>query len=502
MSEHTNLASPQATAGAPSDPHLMFVNGNWVPARDGAVFERFSPTNGELVARYADGAAGDAEDAILAARAAFDGPWPHLAARERTRMLRDAAARLYDDLENVARSISAEVGKPLAISRGEVAKAAETFEYFAFLAMDDRGQAVDRQRSDALGLILREPVGVVGVITPWNYPLILLAWKLAPALAVGCTTVVKPSHLASGSTLLLAHHLHEAGLPAGAVNVVPSARERGAIVGETMVRSPLVDKIAFTGSTATGKRVMAMAADTVKRVSLELGGKSPNLVFPDAPLEAAARGAFDAIYTNSGQVCQAGSRLLVHAKVHDELLDRLLAHTKNDIVLGDPFDAHTTMGPVVDEQQLQRVLELIDAGRSSATLLTGGGRSNESGHERGLFVQPTIFDDVPPSARIAQEEVFGPVLSVLQFSSAEEAIRIANATMYGLAAAVWTRDLTTAITMAKGIRAGSVYVNCYNNSGLSQMPFGGFGQSGMGREQGHQGLDEYLETKSVHIRLV
>lgn len=496
------MALARASDEATRTPRLMYINGTWLAAHDGAVFDRLSPHNGELVGRYADGDAADADQAVAAARAAFEGSWADLPARQRSRVLRDAAARLYDDRETLARSISAEVGKPLAVSRGEVAKTAETFEYFAHLAIDDRGQAIDRQRPDALGLILREPVGVVGVITPWNYPLILLAWKLAPALAVGCTAVVKPSHLSSGSTLLLAHHLHEAGLPAGVLNVVTSARKRGATVGERLVLSPLVDKIAFTGSTATGKRVMAMAASTVKRVSLELGGKSPNLVFPDAPLDAAARGAFDAIYTNTGQVCQAGSRLLVHEKVHDDLMDRLLHHTEHDVVLGDPFDERTTMGPVVDELQFGRVLQLIDDGRSNATLLTGGGRSTDPAHANGYFVQPTIFDAVPTDARIAQEEVFGPVLSVISFNDAAEAIRIANGTMYGLAAAVWTRDLTTALTMVKGIRAGSVYVNCYNDSGLSQMPFGGFGQSGIGREQGHQGLNEYLETKSVHIRLV
>jgi aldehyde dehydrogenase (NAD+)/betaine-aldehyde dehydrogenase len=359
-----------------------------------------------------------------------------------------------------------------------------------------------QQVADAIGLVVREPVGVVGIITPWNFPLLLVAWKLAPALAAGCTAVCKPSHFTPGSTLELGRLLLEAGAPAGVFNVVTSAKDNGAVVGQALARSPRVDKIAFTGSTATGREVAQAAASTLKRVSLELGGKSPNVVFADVhSLDAAVTGAFFGVYMNSGQVCQAGSRLLVQESIKDQFVEKLVAMTRKAVRLGDPSDPATTMGPLINRTQLDKVLSYIDAGRGAAELLLGGGRPSVPALQTGLFVEPTIFDRVDNQSRIAQEEIFGPVLSVMSFKDAEDALRIANQTMYGLAAAVWTRDLDVAFRLAKGIKAGTVWVNAFHGAGLWQLPYGGYKQSGLGRELGHDGLAQFLETKSIHIKL-
>jgi acyl-CoA reductase-like NAD-dependent aldehyde dehydrogenase len=465
-------------------------------------FERRSPASGEVVATYPEAGPADVERAAQAARQAFDdGRWSHASAQKRANVLRKTADLLRGNQEALAKSMSAEMGKPIKRAAGEVQAAAEVFDYYAGLALDLRGEAISQQVPDALGLVLKEPVGVVGIITPWNFPLVLVAWKLAPALAAGCTTVCKPSHLSSGVTLMLARLLAEAGLPAGVVNVVTGARDNGAVVGAAICRSPLVDKIAFTGSTATGKKVAEAAAQTLKRVSLELGGKSPNVVFADvASLDAAVMGAFHGIYLNSGQVCQAGSRLLVQESIKDAFLDKLVAATKK-MKLGDPADPATGMGPLVSEPQLEKVLGFLDEGKRAAKLVVGGARATGGGLDKGLYVEPTIFDGVDNRSRLAQEEIFGPVLSVMTFRDRDEALRLANDTLYGLAAAVWTRDLDTALGFARGIKAGTVWVNSFHGAGLWQMPYGGYKQSGLGRELGHAGLDAFLETKSIHIKL-
>jgi acyl-CoA reductase-like NAD-dependent aldehyde dehydrogenase len=482
----------------------MLIGSEWTEALDGRTFERKSPVNGEVVGVYPQGGEADTAAACEVARRVFDdGKWSTGPVKARAAVLRKAADLVRANAETLARVITEEMGKPIASAKGEAHSAADVLEYYAGLALDLHGEAYTQQVPDAIGLAVREPIGVVGVITPWNFPLILICWKLGPALAAGCTVVIKPSHLTSGVALELARLLLEAGLPPGVVNVVTSDTENGAVVGQALATSPLVDKIAFTGSTATGKKVMQASIGTLKRVSLELGGKSPNIVFADtASIDAAAAGAFLGIYANSGQVCQAGSRLLVQESIKDELVEKLVAMTRKKVRLGDPMDPATTMGPIVSEPQLARVLGYVEAGKGSAQLLTGGGRATEGALERGLYVEPTIFDQVSNDMRIAREEIFGPVLSIMTFKDAEEAARIANDTMYGLAAALWTRDLTTAMKLSKSLKAGTIWVNAYHGVGLAGLlPYGGYKQSGIGRELGAEGLREYLEIKSIHIKL-
>jgi len=476
-----------------------FIAGDWTAGASGETYDRRNPADGTLVETIPWGNAEDARRGIDAARAAFDaGAWSKAPATARAAVLRKTAEKVRAELLPLAQLLSKEVGKPVNMAVAEVAMAADVYDYYAGLALDMRGDAITNYVPDAVGLTVHEPVGVVGVITPWNFPVLLITWKLAPALAAGCAVVAKPSEFTAGTTFELARIITEAGAPKGVVNVVTGP---GAVVGAELAASDRVDKVAFTGSTAVGKTIMQAASGNLKKISLELGGKSPNIVFADANIDAAVGGSFFGIYLNTGQVCQAGSRLLLQESIKDEFMAKLKAFTAT-VKVGRPDDPSVTMGPVINEAQLEKVVRYVHLGQEEgAEMVCGGGRLTGDGYDQGLFVQPTIFDRVDNSMKIAREEIFGPVLSVLTFKDADEALRLANDTVYGLASAVWTKNIDTAFKMAKGLQAGTVWVNSYHSAGLPFMPYGGYKQSGVGRELGHEGLEEYLETKALQIKL-
>jgi acyl-CoA reductase-like NAD-dependent aldehyde dehydrogenase len=493
------LAAPRAEA---AKDHALWIAGRARPARSGAQFARVNPYDGSVAARFANADAADAEAAIAAARTAFDsGPWPRSAARARHQVLMRAAQLVAAHGAALAESMVRESGKPVRLAQGEVAGSVKTFEYYAGAALAMAGQAIGDRVPDALGLVLHEPVGVAALITPWNFPLLNPVCKLAPALAAGCTVVIKPSHLCPGPAVMLGRLLAEAGLPEGVFNVVTSDLERGAVVGQVLAASPLVDKVAFTGSTATGRAVMRAAAGNTKRVSLELGGKSANIVFDDAPFDEAAATAINAFCFNSGQQCSAGTRLLVQRGIHDRFLDAVVANARRQ-VLGDPMRETTTMGPLVNPEQHQRVCGYVAIGRQEGRLATGGGAPAGDEFRDSLFVEPTVFDGVPNGGRLAQEEVFGPVLAVIPFDGEDEAVRLANDSRYGLAGGVWSRSIGTALRVARAVRTGKMFVNCYNSAGLDDMPHGGYKDSGIGREFGPQGLEEFQQLKTVQIKLI
>ena len=477
----------------------LFIDGAWAPSASGKTTERHSPSDGRLVGRYARADATDVDKAVAAARAAFDQTaWPTLDARKRAAVLRRVSDLLRERADEMGRRICLELGKPIQLARTEVLLTAEVFEYYAAMALDQRGEAVSQHTAKALGLILREPVGVVAMITPWNFPLLLLSWKVAPALAAGCTMVAKPASVTPGCALDLAAVLHDAGVPAGVYNVITGS---GGDVGMALVEHPGVDKVAFTGSTEVGQTVMTAASGTVKKISLELGGKSPNIIFADANLEQAVRGAYWGIFLNSGQACQAGSRVLVQREAHDDFVAGLVEMTRTSRV-GDPLDEKTLIGPLVDQGQLDTVLDYIRQGVDQGAQLVAGGHRLAGPYAEGFFVEPTVFDQVGPAMSISREEIFGPVLSVTTFDDADEAVRLANDSEFGLAAAVWSSNLDVAIGVSKRLRAGTVWVNAYHDAGLPfAMPMGGYKASGIGRELGREGLEQYFETKAIHLRL-
>lgn len=479
-----------------------FIGGQWVDAADGRTYERRNPYDQSLVALYQDSGEADAAAAIDAARRAFDdGPWPRMNAVDRAAIVRKAAALLRERMEIFVDTMTREVGQPKVEMRKGVVGAADTLDYYAGLVVSWRDDAVYGQRQDALGIVAKEPIGVVGSLTAWNAPL-SITHKACPGLAAGCTLVFKPAHQSSGAAILLAQVFADAGLPPGVFNVVTSARENGAIVGQAIAASDKVDMVTFTGSSATGKSVMRAAAGNLKRVKLELGGKSPNVVFADAPsLDAAAASAASGIVRLAGQSCEAGSRLLVQESVKEEFLDKLLARIAA-ARLGDPLLETTTVGPLVTQDQLQRVESYVGVGRDEGRLLAGGRRPQRDDLARGWFLEPAVFDGIAPEHRLAQEEVFGPVLAVLTFQDLDDAIRIANQSRFGLVAGCWSSDINKALKFARSVRAGGVWVNSYRDDAvLKHMPKGGFKQSGIGREVGPEGLDAFLETKSIMIKL-
>jgi acyl-CoA reductase-like NAD-dependent aldehyde dehydrogenase len=474
----------------------LFINGEWRDAAGGKTIEVINPATEEVIAEVASAEQGDVDAAVAAARAAFDGPWSKLSARERGRIVWKIGERLMERADEIARLETLHNGKPIFESRQiEVPAAAECFQYFAGWADKIHGETIP-VKGNFLTYTLREPVGVVAAIVPWNFPLLLTAWKVAPALACGNTVIIKPASQTPLTALALAEVAQEAGLPPGVLNVITGP---GSKVGQMIVEHPGIDKIAFTGDTSTGKGIMKGSADTLKRITLELGGKSPNIVFPDADLDAALRGATTGIFYGKGEVCAAGSRLLVDKSIKDQFIEKVAARAKK-MAPGDPMDPKTRLGAISSKKQLENDLRYIElAKKEGAQLVAGGGRA-DIGTGKGYFLQPTVFDGVTPEMTIAREEIFGPVLAAIEFGDVDEAIARANDSNYGLAAAVWTKDIKKAHYVARKLQAGTVWINTYNVYDTAA-PFGGYKQSGFGREMSMHALEHYTQVKSVWVDL-
>jgi aldehyde dehydrogenase (NAD+) len=474
----------------------LLIGNEWRDAAAGTTMEIVNPATEETIATVAAAGRADVDAAVQAARTAFNGPWAALSARERGRLVSRLADRLMEKADEIARLETLHNGKPISEARHvEIPAAAECLEYYAGWADKVTGETIP-VKGNYLTYTLREPLGVVAAIVPWNFPLLLAAWKIGPALATGNTVILKPAAETPLTAIALGEIAVEVGLPPGVLNILTAP---GPEVGQALVAHPGIDKVAFTGGTATGKAIMRSAADTLKKITLELGGKSPNIVLPDADIDAALRGATTGIFYGKGEVCAAGSRLLVAKEIKDQFVEKLAARTKK-MVAGDPLDPKTRYGSLASKRQLDTVMRYVDIAKKEGAALVAGGERADIGTGKGYFFQPTVFDNVKPEMTIAREEIFGPVLATIEFADVDEAIARANDSEYGLAAAVWTRDVKKAHYVARKLQAGTVWINTYNVYDTAA-PFGGYKASGFGREMGAHALEHYTQVKSVWVDL-
>ena len=474
----------------------LFIDNRWRPSSSGRTMPVVNPATEDVIAEVASADRTDVDAAVDAARAALNGPWGALSARERGRLVRQLGDRLMARADEIARLETLHNGKPITESRQiEIPAAAECFEYYGGWSDKVMGETIP-VKGNHLTYTLREPVGVVAAIVPWNFPLLLAAWKVAPALACGNTVILKPASQTPLTALALGELALEIGLPPGVLNVVTGS---GSAIGQALVEHPRIDKIAFTGDTSTGRGIMKSAAETLKKITLELGGKSPNIVLADADIEAAIRGATIGIFYGKGEVCAAGSRLLVDRRIKDEFVDKLAARARK-MTAGDPLDPKTRLGAISSRKQLETVLGYIESGKNEGATLAAGGARTDIGTGKGYFLQPTVFTDVTPEMRISREEIFGPVLAAIDFADLDEAIARANDTPYGLAAGIWTRDIKKAHYVARKLQAGTIWVNTYNVYDTAA-PFGGYKQSGFGREMSAHALEHYTQIKTVWVDL-
>jgi betaine-aldehyde dehydrogenase len=481
----------------PSEPHIykILINGSWKSSVGGETYTRESPAHDIPVGIYPQCNAEDTRLAIQAARKTYlDGNWSSISGADRAKLINKVAIGIRQRAEELALTETLESGKPISQALDEMEWAAGIWDYAATLCRHQYGDVNNNLGSDMFAFMYRQPIGVVGLITPWNFPLLIISQKLPFALAAGCTAVVKPSELTPGTTLLLGEIIQDAGIPAGVVNILSGF---GDPVGKTLSESMDVDMISFTGSTFVGKQIVAASQHNLKKVSLELGGKNPQIIFPDANLDAVIDAVVFGVFFNMGECCNSGSRLLVHEEVAENFLDRVLKHACK-VKVGDPLDPDVKVGAIINNRQLEKIMEYIESGQKQGARLNFGGGLMKS--DKGIYVQPTVFSEVKPDMDIAKEEIFGPVLSIIRFKNTEEAIKIANSTIYGLSASVWTRDLDTALLLSRKIEAGTVWVNNFM-SGYPEVSFGGFRQSGLGRELGRFSVEEFSELKSVLIHI-
>jgi betaine-aldehyde dehydrogenase len=492
------MSTAQPAAANTPRKYQLFIDGQWVDAESGKTFTTPNPATGETLAEVAEADKADVDKAVQAARRAYEGKWSKMSARDRGRLMYKLAQLIEEHSAELAALETADNGKPIRESvYVDLPQVVENFEYFAGFATKIEGETIPVP-GQMFNYTLREPLGVCGQIIPWNFPLLMAAWKLAPALAAGNTIVLKPAEQTPVNAMELGRLIQEAGFPDGVVNIIPGY---GETAGAALASHPGIDKVAFTGSTEVGKLVAHAAADNLTKVSLELGGKAPNIVFADADIEQAVNGAMMGIFFNQGQVCCAGSRLFLDESIKDEFLDRFSEKAKK-VKVGDPMDKGTHMGPQVSMEQLDRIKGYVNIAREEGATIHMGGEcpTLEGDFQKGFFFQPTIFSDVKNGMRIAQEEIFGPVTSVITFKSEDDLIREANETIYGLSAGIWTRDITRAHRFAREIHAGTVWINTFNMFNAAS-PFGGFKQSGYGREMGKHALELYTQVKSVWVDL-